>query len=332
MHHTEWICQENKHRHRLTDGNIDRNHPQMFNAFFLSMPLAALAEKEDTISTSSRSSTVQKNNTDEYLGIWYRIVGAYSGLHLTISSDRVLAISGIATRFEPLLNDNYCAGHWRSRLHKELLWRNYQWMKTQPRPSEYQAPSWSWASISTSIETSLMHDGSGFSKRSNNCFEIFDCQIRLWGEEERPESTELYRFGAVRSGTLVLKGRMQQATLWRTRDDRLLFKIRRDELGGSGALLNWPFVWCDALEEESANKPYNYIPIFLLRVTRNPWQVSLILRQKGPSIYSRLGIIEFEFDFEDIIPALREQPGSRDRFQEEVCWLDAGEVRTIAIV
>lgn len=164
----------------------------MFNALFLSMLLAALAEKEDTISTSSRSSTVQKNNTDDYLGIWYRIVGAYSGLHLTIFSDRILAISGIAARFEPLLNDNYCAGHWRYRLHEELLWRNYQWMKTQPRPSEYQAPLWSWTLISTSVETSLMYDDSGFAKRSDDCFEILDCQIRLRGEEERPESTELY--------------------------------------------------------------------------------------------------------------------------------------------
>jgi hypothetical protein len=58
---------------------------------------------------------------------------------LTISSDRILAISAIANQLQPVLNDEYCAGHWRSRPHKELLWMRSLSKGLKPRPSEYQA-------------------------------------------------------------------------------------------------------------------------------------------------------------------------------------------------
>jgi hypothetical protein len=341
-HHTEWVCQENKGDHRLTDGNFDikdSNYDSDYDINFhpyiaddLSAFSAAILQKGDTPSGNSTPFTAERNNIDKYLQIWYELVERYTLRDLTISADRILAISAIADRFQPFLNDEYCAGHWKSRLHKELLWKSIEPVRgLKPRPSEYQAPSWSWASICVPIDTSLFTDqgrldGSS-EKQIDDCFKILDCQIQLQSEEVGNKSTEVHRFGAVRSGTLVVKGRAQQGELWHRASGK--FRVRTYDQSGEGATLNSAWIWCDAFEEEFAVGVDSFISIFLLRVSQSPFHRALILRQKGPSTYSRLGVVEFRFEY---ILRIREELGSRDLFQEELCWLDAGEIRTITLV
>ncbi|KAN0110092.1 hypothetical protein V8E51_006479 [Hyaloscypha variabilis] len=80
-------------------------------------------------------------------------------LVLTYDLDRLPALSGIASRFQPIFNCRYLAGLWECQLLDDLTWRVENPQITTKRrpllayaPSEYVAPSWSWASISQPVE------------------------------------------------------------------------------------------------------------------------------------------------------------------------------------
>ena len=76
---------------------------------------------------------------------WFTLVEVYTHRLLTISADRILAISGIAERYGRVFGDQYCAGIWRSTFAKALFWEPAG--KLHPRPQIWQGPSWSWTSI-----------------------------------------------------------------------------------------------------------------------------------------------------------------------------------------
>jgi hypothetical protein len=77
--------------------------------------------------------------------IWQTIVEKYSACNLTVPSDKLPAISGIAKLFAEVTGDRYIAGLWESRLLEQLHWLVIEpW---QRYALAYRAPSWSWASV-----------------------------------------------------------------------------------------------------------------------------------------------------------------------------------------
>ncbi|KAL4812245.1 hypothetical protein BDW67DRAFT_188899 [Aspergillus spinulosporus] len=85
---------------------------------------------------------------------WIHVVEDYSTRRLTVSSDRFIALSGIAHRFQQDLQLQYIAGLWHSErdqvvLLRMLLWiagvenaeHEANWMSS----ARYNGPSWSWA-------------------------------------------------------------------------------------------------------------------------------------------------------------------------------------------
>lgn len=171
---TEWACQENKGRRNLTDSNIDCNFPAYDLKHSVpsmasdgkivykcsvttfddpSIASAVLLGKRDAKSVKPMSPVLENTDIDACFQLWYRLVINYSSRRLTISSDSLLAISAIAAQIQPLLDDEYCARHWKSRLHMESRWRTVVPLRNRAvRPSEYRAPSWSWASVSAPID------------------------------------------------------------------------------------------------------------------------------------------------------------------------------------
>ncbi|PMD21795.1 HET-domain-containing protein [Hyaloscypha hepaticicola] len=83
--------------------------------------------------------------------VWRRIVVAYSPLALTVSSDKLPALSGLAEKRCVSTNQKYLAGLWESTLVTDLLWYRYNAYGriSLPLPSAiaWRAPSWSWASV-----------------------------------------------------------------------------------------------------------------------------------------------------------------------------------------
>lgn len=133
--------------------------------------------------------------------IWTCLVGAYTACDLTVPSDKLIAISGIAKHVAALLKGTYVAGMWRSHLEGELLWYVEQAGlpgKTS-RPAQYRAPSWSWASI----------DGPVLPGPSD----IEDSLITV--EEVHLEYLTGDVFGAVTRGWLRLRGPLRRLQLVR---------------------------------------------------------------------------------------------------------------------
>jgi len=83
------------------------------------------------------------------------VVQQFSQTELTFSTDRLPALSGLATIFQRALNTRYLAGHWEDMLLETLSWEC--WEPSTARPTscqptnQYIAPSWSWASANTRV-------------------------------------------------------------------------------------------------------------------------------------------------------------------------------------
>ncbi|EGO54152.1 hypothetical protein NEUTE1DRAFT_13510, partial [Neurospora tetrasperma FGSC 2508] len=107
--------------------------------------------------------------------LWNRIIWKYTGCDISRSEDKLIACSGIAKRFESLLQDTYVAGIW---------------LGPGLRPGVYRAPSWSWASIDGVIWPSTWpQDGC--------LFEIEDVHLSY----ATPDKT-----GGITAGWLRLRG------------------------------------------------------------------------------------------------------------------------------
>jgi hypothetical protein len=131
---------------------------------------------------------------------WYAIVESYSLRSVTVSEDRILAVSGIAERFANLLPGRYIAGIWENMMPASLFWMKRH--MTTDRPVEYRAPSWSWISIDGQAEHPL----------------IYDCLCEIFSIEYMLENAEAL-YGAVRSAALHIRG-LAFSIEWRyTRQD-----------------------------------------------------------------------------------------------------------------
>ncbi|OAL26374.1 hypothetical protein AYO22_04292 [Fonsecaea multimorphosa] len=95
--------------------------------------------------------------------IWFLAVEAYTRRKLTFEKDRLTAIAGLAIEYQKVTGDVYLAGLWKRHLLDGLLWS--VWARGCPtvgntvaqkgdhgpygeRFTNFQAPSWSWASVS----------------------------------------------------------------------------------------------------------------------------------------------------------------------------------------
>jgi hypothetical protein len=112
----------------------------------------------DPILDGSKLRILSGQDTDpKYDGyhLWARIVKAYTECNLTKPNDKLVAIHGLSKTFETILNDTYIAGLWKRFLSGQLMWLAAERKRKddQPlqRPTEYRAPSWSWASVEGTV-------------------------------------------------------------------------------------------------------------------------------------------------------------------------------------
>lgn len=77
------------------------------------------------------------------LDLWFDIVEAYSLRKLTVASDKLVAVAGLANSFRGHLHaSSYMHGIWLNDIHKGLLWLYTGETRSTPAP---RAPTWSWA-------------------------------------------------------------------------------------------------------------------------------------------------------------------------------------------
>ncbi|KAI1414620.1 heterokaryon incompatibility protein-domain-containing protein [Hypoxylon sp. FL1857] len=133
-------------------------------------------------------------------GRWEAIVNHYTPRKLSVLTDRILAISGIAQVFGSHMKDEYLAGLWKSTLPSFLCWRVASDEHERfPRPIDYQGPSWSWTGINGPIDFILAR------ACDRDCSaQLLDVDIKL--------VNEYAKYGSVQYGILTLKGRLREAT------------------------------------------------------------------------------------------------------------------------
>jgi hypothetical protein len=102
---------------------------------------------EDKVDLSHHS---QKRWGNEARGIsadwsWCLLVEDYTKRHLTQATDKLYALTGLATDMAKRREKRYCAGVWTEMLEVHLLW--YGTAGAVTKPPTKRAPSWSWASV-----------------------------------------------------------------------------------------------------------------------------------------------------------------------------------------
>jgi hypothetical protein len=271
---------------------------------------------------------------------WYELLKTFTHRKLTVSGDRLPAISGLAAYFSKALNDEYKAGLWKSKLPFELLWTLDDPDHLEKEPSQYQGPSWSWAAVNQRIR---------FFQKSfyaDDCFEVVDCQTKTQSRGLKA-MTNNSQFGPVESGSLTLKGRLQTAS-WKLpgagnidwsfrgnsivtnqinpnyRQYRALYRSHnndwKDQLTGDTMYL-------DALFNDlTADKFPISVHLMIVGRTFVPEKtdptlsrriVGVVLKMKSATEYTRLGIFDFALEI------------SR---RDDLDWLETGEVQTVTIV
>jgi hypothetical protein len=85
---------------------------------------------------------------------WMTLIEEYSVCSLTVPSDKLVAISGLAKSLN--CDCQYLAGIWGMYLPMQMLWRVSLEARNKSHDfkvySEYHAPTWSWASMNVKIE------------------------------------------------------------------------------------------------------------------------------------------------------------------------------------
>ena len=142
---------------------------------------------------------------------WGDLVQIYCNSNLTYSSDRLVAISGLASNFYAsfqsqgmftTLSDHpaYLAGLWNHDLTSQLLWKVTQ---AQTR-LVYTAPSWSWASIEGEFNVLFKQQYQGLRGTSKDLITVENSWMQLL-DSSKP-------FGQVVNGRLEVLGKLTIAS------------------------------------------------------------------------------------------------------------------------
>ena len=170
---------------------------------------------------------------------WLAMIFMYTIRSLSVASDKLPALAGVAEQFHLATGDQYLAGLWRSTLLLDLLWSVEPFGPLPPRPEKYRAPSWSWASAEGLIRASYLEPKLASAGVVLCRAEVLDCVVDL-AHENLP-------FGEVTGGVLRLKGKMKKAHPERTTgaSSRMLLQ------GPEGELVKFGTVSFDAEEMRS---------------------------------------------------------------------------------
>ncbi|KAF6830533.1 heterokaryon incompatibility protein [Colletotrichum musicola] len=223
-----------------------------------------------------------------YYKVWNRIAQAYSDTLLTKSSDKLIALSGIAKQFATRVNDTYVVGMWRKYLASSLLWHvdGESQIDGSPsrRPEKYRAPSFSWASIDGRISLSAP-------TRSDLLIEVVDVHLDFVSGDET---------GLVKGGYLLLKAEVRPFRMV----VRYTLELQQLFLQVNGAIVkdsgkqdweNGPLVHLDvgqrSFEDENNANGLYYIPTQTLS-TPGGYVSYLLLASVGTSTstFRRIGV------------------------------------------
>ncbi|MCJ1440631.1 MAG: hypothetical protein MMC23_001117 [Stictis urceolatum] len=243
---------------------------------------------------------------------WYDLLWHYTRRKLTVQSDRLVAISGIAQRLATFLGMVYLAGLWDQFLPGGLLWDIHP-RKRRPRPATFQAPSWSWASVNGPLYSSYLDPDE---IRGEMTLEFIEASVD-------PFLSHL-PYGAVRSGTMTVKGNLLPAE-WKPSRETNSTGSRLRPVGSTVYDLELPLEpRDDCLEDEFNCARWWPVSLLLATADRSDGHLfrahsGIVLKHNDDDTYSRLG--KFVFRHGRIDKA--QKPDHWDAWQTfQSSWLD----------
>ena len=105
---------------------------------------------------TGQGGSTEINSLQDFHRTWAKLVRQYTCCKLTKPGDKLVALSGIAQRIQEETGFRYLAGLWEQTILHDLCW--FKSRRPEPRPVEYRAPSWSWASAEGVINDYLHLD------------------------------------------------------------------------------------------------------------------------------------------------------------------------------
>jgi hypothetical protein len=157
---------------------------------------------------------------------WHHIIAQYSRRQLTFPSDKLPAISGIASEFRTATNSKYLAGLWRDNLPMDLLWSSVFDSVPLSRArclSDYRAPSYSWASLDVPIR--YYHTESAEETDLTPAIDIKSAKCET--------ESSLNPLGEVTHASLVLSGYVAEGMLSSLMDDKTAERIYHLRFSGT---------------------------------------------------------------------------------------------------
>jgi hypothetical protein len=137
---------------------------------------------------------------------WNDAVRDYTSRSMSVSNDKLPAISAIARELQRCSGDRYLAGLWESSLLAELTWRPDRPLGSQdrrageadisPAPS-YRAPSWSWASFDGRVCPCSLAN-----RATHECAKVINAKIEL-ASTQAP-------FGEVKRAVLIISAYLKR--------------------------------------------------------------------------------------------------------------------------
>lgn len=188
-----WVFQEKRLAHRLLNFTSEEVQWSCKVTFSCKCPKAWKNVSNIWLKTSLH---LVPATTEE----WKEAVMDFSGLNLTYQSDKLPALSGLATRFQQKHNVNYLAGLWlNDQIIEQLVWcqNGSQTDQDDEHDLAYRAPTFSWASTNAKVFWFLPG-------QTDSYIDILETQCTL--ATENP-------FGEVCNGYLRVRGRVIGLTL-----------------------------------------------------------------------------------------------------------------------
>ena len=190
-----WECHTVQKSERSPDGAaIMRGHEDLSRA---------LVSDVDPFESTELDATEGLQNLDMHTQ-WCRLIMDYTRRGITKTTDRMIALDGIAQAISNRTSNRYVAGLWYNQLLIGLMWRIpwdknpgfYFWKQAEDstlnflssRHDNHLAPSWSWGSVTFPVEWPFSYDASSSVAGMRPLCDVLDISV---------QGTPFYQTGAI---------------------------------------------------------------------------------------------------------------------------------------
>ena len=247
----------------------------------------------------------------QFLDTWAAIVNLYSTGKLSVATDKLVALSGVARYMFEHRQDNralrYYAGHWSQDFELQLTWRTSPF-NPGSRSRTYVAPSWSWASYNGKVSLPSLYN------------KISSAQ--LISIETFPQSDPFGAVSASSRGYVRFRGSLCRATVIRLDHWDEAWSLGTLRLLWSGVNIECIHLSFDEPDEvvilEDSVEQQNSFVIFGISPTGDRYFQGILLRLTGVQRgqYRRIGVFEVGSihvtDRSDHVGALTDAFGAMD--------------------